>query len=230
MILYFPYFESPIVERHEEILICLQENINNKYIKKIIVVLEKHLETFPFDSSKLEFWELCKRPTYSDMFEHANINYVGETCIIANSDIFFNNTLKHLENFDLKNLFLCLTRYDLKLDGSLVFINEDFMMRSQDVWVFKSPVPPTLVERSKFYLGTNACDNMISRIATDSGLITTNPSLLIETIHLHNSNIRTYHSNTGIYGLGEFIWPTNSLCEVSKKERYLISWENNIYI
>jgi hypothetical protein len=34
MILYFPYFESPIVERHEEILICLQENINNKYIKK----------------------------------------------------------------------------------------------------------------------------------------------------------------------------------------------------
>jgi len=230
MILYFPYYESPIVERHEEILICLQENINNKYIKKIIVVLEKPLETFPFDSPKLEFWELYKRPTYSDMFEHANINYVGETCIIANSDIFFNDTLKHLENFNLENLFLCLTRYDLKLDGSLVFINEDFMMRSQDVWIFKSPVPTVLVERSKFHLGTNACDNMISRIATDSGLTTSNPSLLIETIHLHNSNIRTYNSNTGIYGMGEFIWPTNSLNEISRKERYFISWENNIYI
>jgi hypothetical protein len=230
MILYFPYFESPDPDRHEEILVCLQENIKNEYIKKIIVVLEKPIIDFYFKSDKLVFWDLYKRPTYSDMFKHANEFYINETCIIANSDIYFNNTLNHLVNFDLQNLFLCLTRYDLNLNGELIYMNKDFMMRSQDSWIFKSPVPDSMIDNSKFYLGTNACDNMISRIASDNGLITTNPSLLIETIHLHNSNIRTYNSTTGIYGICEFIWPVDSLDVISFKKRYLLSWENNIYI
>jgi hypothetical protein len=230
MILYFPYFESPNLDRHEEILISLQENINNKYIEKIIVVLEKPIDDFYFKSNKLIFWDLYKRPTYSDMFKHANEFYTNETCIIANSDIYFNDTLKYLVDFDLKNLFLCLTRYNLLTDGSLVFMNEHFMMRSQDSWIFKSPVPLDLINNSKFYLGVNACDNRIAKIATDSGLITSNPSLLIETIHLHNSNIRTYVSDTGLYGYGEYIWPTDSLNLIGDKKRYLISWKNNIYL
>jgi hypothetical protein len=230
MILYFPYFESPNPERHNEILICLQENIKNKYISKIIVILEKSFPLFPFKSEKLEFWELNKRPTYSDMLEHANNNFQNQTCIISNSDIFFNDTLKELEGVDLNNLFLCLTRYDLKENGNLEYINENFMMRSQDSWIFKSPVPPYLVKNSKFHLGVNACDNMIAKVATDSGLITTNPSLLIESIHLHNSNVRTYASNTGISGVVEFVWPVDSLETISVKERHLIYWQNNIYV
>jgi len=230
MVLFFPYFESQNPDRHEEILICLQENINNEYIKEIVVVLEKPTNNFYFSSSKLKFWELYSRPTYSDMFEYANKNYQGQTCIIANSDIYFNETLNHLVGYDLKNLFLCLTRYDLNPNGDLKFMHPDYVMRSQDTWIFKSPVPNKLIETSKFYLGINACDNNISRVASDSGLITTNPSLLIETIHLHNSNIRTYVRNEGIYGYGEYVWPTDSLENISHKERYLISWQKNIYI
>jgi len=230
MILFFPYFESSNPDRHEEILTCLQENINNEYIKEIIVILEKPTDNFYFTSPKLKFWELFKRPTYSDMFEYANQYYKDKTCIIANSDIYFNDTLKHIEGHDLENKFLCLTRYDLHPNGDLIFMNKDFMMRSQDTWIFKSPVPQSLIDKSKFYLGINACDNNISRIATDCGLLTLNPSLLIETIHLHNSNIRTYGRNEGIYGLGEFIWPTNSLDTIPYKERHMIAWEKNIYI
>ena len=123
------------------------------------------------------------------MFLFCNENLSGETCIISNSDIEFDDTLSIIKNEDLEGHFLCLSRWDKQADGSLAYHRA---ADSQDCWIFKSPVPPSMTVESNFFMGQCGCDNRIAYVAKKCGLMPTNPSPLIRPIHHHLSEYRTY--------------------------------------
>lgn len=212
MKLLIQYFKTNNYQRDMEYLSCLKANISNRYIDKIYLFVEN--EHVPqITSEKFHFVPIEKRCTYTDFFNFANKNLENEICILANSDIIFDNTLGYLNDFDMTNFFLCLTRWNIQLDGKIEFYNERC---SQDSWIFKPKLPETFI--CDRYLGTPGCDNLVSFAASRSGLITNNPSKLIITKHLHLSEFRTYDHREKPSGCVEHLFPNDSLNIICKKE------------
>jgi hypothetical protein len=113
--------------------------------------------------------------------------------IICNADIYFNETLFHLNDYNLSRKFLALTRWDKKKDGSIVPYRRSGMRDttdSQDAWIFQTPIPP--FKYDKIMLGVMGCDNRIAYRAKEAGLIILNPCKTIQAIHLHMSGIRNF--------------------------------------
>src|SRR6185312_9253148 len=108
-------------------------------------------------------------------------------------DIYFNETLDLLRDYDLENKFLALTRWDVQKDGSLKpFIKStgESFDGSQDVWIFKTPIKR--FNNARMQLGTTWCDGKIAYQAKKEGLIVLNPCKSIQCCHLHLSNVRNY--------------------------------------
>jgi predicted small secreted protein len=210
------YYTSSNTERLNEINLCLQKNIENKYIKKIILL---NNEIFPLDFLNDPFKKIIQvkisnnesyKLKFNDSVKYINEYCKDEICILANSDIYFNESLFKINRFNISNKMFSLLRYDLKEDNSLeIFKNFDTPRNdSQDSWIFMSPMNISY-DLIDFEFGTLGCDNMFSSIVYNTGLTITNPCYDIVSIHVHKSNYRTYNENSRIHGNYLFIDPTN---------------------
>lgn len=191
--------------RRQEYIICLEKNLAHACIDKIHVIYD----TANDDSeNKLLQYLLTKnitisayqgRATYKYCFELANQLFPFKRIILSNADIYFNETLDMLSDYDLTNKFVSLTRWNVKNDDSLeIFKQYDragnfqklWSEASQDVWIFETPL--RRFSYADIQMGTMQCDSQIAYQAHMSGLHVINPCLSIQCCHLHNSNIRNY--------------------------------------
>jgi hypothetical protein len=140
---------------------------------------------------------------------------------MANSDIFFDNTLKYLTNYNFNNKFLALTRYEY--DTNQLYIGGK---SSQDTWIFKSPYLGNTNELN-FCFGIPGCDNSLTYFVHKNNYIIYNPSLTIKSWHVHKSNIRTYSNNNRIYNYYIFIEPSKLYEKNVKLYIILCKLENN---
>ena len=127
------------------------------------------------------------RATYGDFFKIANEKYPSSKIIVANADIFFNETFEVLKNYDLTNKFFALSRWNVLNDGSLKMRKDK---DSQDAWIFSTPL--RTFKNDNIMLGVVGCDPEIAYYAHESGLQVINPCLTIQCCHLHVSNLRNY--------------------------------------
>lgn len=223
MKLLISYYKSDKEDRDKEYLDCLSHNIGCDFIEKIFVFIHSNCDQ-PIQSDKIEYVYTHKEEVgYKDYLDYAKENLLGETCIVANSDIIFDDTLKELESQTLENKFLCLTRWELNEDGTLEFYApEHGSETSQDVWIFEGGLEIT---DSNIPLGYPGCDNRIAYLALKSGLDVCNPSRIIITKHLHNTNHRT-SSRGRIHGEYLFIDPSDNF-DTPKTYKTLISTLDN---
>src|SRR3989339_482669 len=176
-------------ERKKELLFCLKKNIENHYIEKIYIFWEKEpdLKNSLFINKKIENINFFDYPTYNKFIDYANLKLSGKKIIIANSDIFFDNSLKLLLNYNLTNKVLALTRYNLE---KYIANNGGVWERSsnsQDAWIFQSPLN---FDKNKFpviKLGYFGCDVWFAYELEKIGKIVLNPSEDIKTWHVHKN-------------------------------------------
>src|SRR5205814_1982921 len=114
--------------------------------------------------------------------------------IVANADIFFDESLARLEGYDLTGKLLCVSRWDVQPDGSVKFFAQS---DSQDAWIFRTPIPEF---PSDFQLGVPACDNRLAWEAERAGLKVINPAPSIRAGHLHLSQVRRYSERQRLAG------------------------------
>lgn len=165
--LFINYFEHKDIERKKELDQCVKNNLNNNYIKCIIINSNDRL-------------------TYNDYFKLIN-NYTKEDDIniISNLDIYFDDTILYSQKMNYDDCY-ALTRWDVLSNGEINFFNRT---DSQDCWIFKGKIKNIFGD---FCLGHPGCDNRIAFEIQRSGYNITNPSLTIKSYHIHNSNIRNY--------------------------------------
>jgi hypothetical protein len=185
MILLIEFFIPTSEERYKEYLHCLEENIKNDFISKIVLLISDE-SVCPLESDKIISKKLEKRPTYTDIFNICNDEYNNEICIVSNSDIIFDRSLGFIHNDNINNKFLALNRWDIKGDTIQRFRHN--IGDSQDCWIFKSPVN---IPNADFTMGRLGCDNRITYLAHEAGLEVKNPSEQIITKHLHTTEYRT---------------------------------------
>ncbi len=225
MILLIEYFTSTNSNRDFEYKTCIRENLNCGSLEKIIVFISDETSELGFESEKVEIIKLKERPTFKFLFEWANQNYLNQICIIGNTDIIFDNSLEILNETDLENQFLALTRWDLFTENNqwyVRFFNHPWRgeitmgMLSQDSWIFKTPIQ--VDDRSNFLMGKPGCDNRVVAIYHELGYNVKNPSRKIITKHLHTTNYRTYNHTDMVFGPYLLVEPTDDLEKESWKQ------------
>jgi hypothetical protein len=182
--LFYNYYEDKHPTRKKEIDFCLQKNLDNPYIKTIIV-------------------EHANKPTYDYFFQKINdITEDNDINIICNSDIFFDETIKLTENIKHRELY-SLLRWEYHPGAAPQFYERP---DSQDTWIVRGKIENVF---GGFTLGIRGCDNRIAYEFLKSGYIVNNPSKSIRSYHFHTSQIRNYTMAECIPPPYHTLMPTN---------------------
>ena len=196
--------------RIQEYITCLDRNLAHKLIEKVHVVYDtskddQHNTLLKYLQSKgiaITFVE--GRPTYGYCFALANTIYPDRSIILSNADIYFNHTLWLLQEYDLTNTFLVLTRWNIGKRGRMTL---EYARRrkkniwSHDVWMFKTPL--RAFENDAIRVGTVYCDCRIAYQAKQAGLYVLNPCLSVQCCHVHKSRVR--HRSTPSFNKKEIL-------------------------
>jgi hypothetical protein len=208
MILLTFYYNTQNLERQKEINECLINNTKNNLIKKIFLFNDKYYDLDFINDNNKKIIQVILEPvllgrySFKQLIFFSNIYLDNEVCILANSDIFFDNSLNYLLNYNFKNKFMVLTRYEF--DTKNMHIGGK---SSQDTWIYNSPYTGNLDELD-FCFGIPGCDNSFTYLIYKNNYIIYNPSLTIKSWHIHKSNIRTYTNKNRIYGYYMYIEPS----------------------
>lgn len=200
--LFLSYYQDKNQARQKELDECLSNNISNPLIDEIHLLLEYPCDEEIINNEKIFKVHVKARPSYSVFFDYINtVARPEDISIIANSDIYFDETLSLLDKYTDKNV-LALCRYDIKKDKA-VFMNR---WDSQDTWIFKGKIRQ--VPDSDFRPGYPGSDNAIANRLYRAGYNVINPSRTIKTYHLHESQVHNYNPSDKIPEPYKLINPT----------------------
>ncbi len=198
-------------ERAQEYITCLETNLNHESIGSVCIAYDTSRDE-PGDTPLLDYLKkleasnqlslvyIKSRPTYGYFFNLVNKTCPNERIILCNADIYFNDSLKLLDNFAFKkDMMLVLTRWNVTPDGELKQFHQHCRpeISSQDVWVFQSPIRRF---NDDLTMGILHCDSKFAFRAYHAGFKLYNPCLDIQCCHYHLSDIRNYHQYPGCPG------------------------------
>ncbi len=168
-------------KRIEEYQECLDRNCSNQYIKKIVVFLEGATKV-NLKHPKIEIVPIKSRPSYRSFMQYALKKLHHKVVMIANADIYFDQTLKLFNNYKWNNKFLALTRYEHYKNSTWKRHRNSF-----DVWIYHTSLLnkyPT----QELQLGLPAHDVRFVYQMKKMGAIISNPSLSIKTWHIDSTS------------------------------------------
>ena len=203
VILITQYYEPKNEERKVEIKDCLINNSKNKLIDEIHLFVEKDYDFSFVNLDKIKLIYTDKQLSFKRSFDYSNDNFDNQHIIIlANSDIYFNNTLVKIHDLNYDKIFYALSRHDLDINCNFKLIPTTF--KSQDVWIWKTPIRVirNKINETDFFekndgivLGIGSCDNRIVKIMKETGYNVKNIGNKIHCIHNHKNNYRTWMTN-----------------------------------
>jgi sulfite reductase alpha subunit-like flavoprotein len=182
--------------REDEILFCLEQNNKNDLVTKIILFIDPDLNLpIKYRNNKL-YYIIRSRPTFYEMFKYVN-GMIDNTLIelsennvfiLANTDIFFDNTLNYLNTYDKwGGNVMALTRWEFDGNKHSRYIGWDY---SQDVWVWRGKLNLEGME-CDFPMGKPGCDNRLAfELSKNYNVI--NPCKTIRCHHYHLDRYRGY--------------------------------------
>jgi hypothetical protein len=209
------FYQDEDPARLAEFVECVRRNCENPHLDQIVVFIEYDatahdlIACWPlFAHVKIRLVEHKRRVTFSFLFEYANRHLADSAVIIANADIFFDETLRLLYDKPLAGTMLCLSRWDESPDGAPRHFDNPY---SQDAWIFETPIPKIAAD---FRLGVPGCDNRMAYQAERAGLAVSNPSRSVRARHLHHSAVKRYTEEDRLPGPHRFV-PASFLDETA---------------
>jgi hypothetical protein len=183
-VLYQNWYYAQTSQRRWENEFVLAKNIESGLFNQIVMYCRCPLPRWARNQVCGVSWSY---PTFKDFF---NICQSDSINIIANTDIYFDETLNRLSEqngVQSGNSVVCLSRWERKNRVWSVYRNH---RQSQDAWMFKGILPTRLIDECDFRIGTLGCDNRLVYTFQKYGYITLNPAFTIKAKHVHFSNHR----------------------------------------
>lgn len=190
------YYVPDKGRRRREIQKCLEMNIKNPLIDKIVLLNEKESMS-NYSSSKIQEVIIGKRLSYAAVLKWIHENAPKDTiCVFANADIWLDEIMwKDVWTAKLENVFVALLRWDVQEDNSpskLFGPRND----SQDTWcVLSDSIKSRTWNWSSLEIpfGKAGCDNAITVEMLRQKFLIVNPALSLKTHHYHTSGVRNYN-------------------------------------
>lgn len=174
-----------------------------------------------------------RRWTFADLLALAAQRFAGEVCVIANSDIAFDESLAPLGWWIESHTLVALTRWDdgtaPSMEGRVDPRTWRFYSQSQDTWAFRAGALP--VFRADFALGVPRCENRFAYEAATAGVAVLNPALSIRTWHHHATNVRSW--KRGDRYEGPLYFPQLTTLEAQTAEGFILDragWKKREWI
>ena len=189
---FFPYYQCGDPARQKEIDLCLKENGENPYIDKLVVVIDDGCDV-PFTTSNMTVVHVDKRMTYTFWVELTSQYCSHGISVLCNSDIYFNDSVKRLkEVLAQPKSFLALSRWEL-LNGEISQHPNPHW--SQDTWAMNvgDNLSPSFMHQLAFPMGVPRCDNKVAYLFAVQGWSVHNPIDFVKSIHVHETQMRTYN-------------------------------------
>ena len=131
---------------------------------------------------------------------------------VANSDIYFDESLAYLGNAStliLSEMILALSKW--VYPSGMEKVDEmslPLRIESQDAWIFQPPVPSNILQRMDFYLGAPRCDNVLAEIFSAEGYNVINPAFSIKAIECSSKKTSDalYGQHGSVIGSGKFVF------------------------
>ncbi len=198
--LFIPFYRVTDKNRLDEFLFCIEKNLSNAYLDHIFILYEYSNKSIKFHYDNLPVLlknndkitiKFAYRPksrnlSYLDFIKYANSELgINRKFIIANSDIFFDDSLNEIVNLDLDSTIFALTRYNYKNYKNFLGNSWKRNMYSQDSWFLKTKFPEN--SRLDLNLGWIGCDNVIAYEFDRMGYKVLNISESIKSWHVHNN-------------------------------------------
>src|ERR1017187_6700457 len=90
--------------RQHELEYCLRQNLKNSSIDKVVAVFDKQSDMNYYRAllpeGQISYVLVDNRPTFGSFFKLINYRYPDDINIIANSDIYFDQTLQLVKDYD----------------------------------------------------------------------------------------------------------------------------------
>lgn len=204
-------------QRIEELQVAVYKNITNPLIDYIHISLDGSdanilLEKVPAKyMHKIIYFNANGRLTYKTALEYMSKLPQTDFGAIINTDIYFDHTINNIWNINLTDVCLALLRYESSIKYALGdrTVKEPFIENlsgvSQDAWVFKIEdinnriFDETTLANLNFNLGLLGCDNIFAYELSLLNWRLINPVFSIRVLHLHESNIRSYTTETRLH-------------------------------
>ena len=208
------FFRPENIERLNELMTCLKNNIDSKYIKKIYLFMESKedieflKQEIKITRNKIQLILWNKQPFYSHYLNLAN-QLKGEICMISNADIWLKKCDTDLINLliENENIGYVLTRHEH--DMSCELINKFEFIGSFDCFIFISP--KLVTGHIKHVQNIPGSEHIFKYfMEKDTKIKFYNPCYDIIIIHEHKSNIRNYNE-------GDLLYPNSSKWQDNKK-------------
>ena len=200
------FYNTPFIERNNELLMTLIKNIRSKYIEKIHLFIEsdfseifvKKLVKEMDKERKLKIIKVDTQPLYSDFFEYANKLH-NKVCMISNSDIriFSINNIKLIRYLN-PDVIYALTRHEAGFSDHRI----KHYGFSHDCFIFRSPLDKLDLNKLKVKQNVWGSESLVLQELKKKDYITRNPCKHIIIIHEHQSDIREKNRGS-IVGAGE---------------------------
>ena len=195
LILITQYYVPDKAVRAREITACLANNAACKYIDRIVLLNEKEYELpVSIPTTKIEQHVVGGRLRFDTVFkwiyEHAPKDSL---VVIANSDIYLDQSWKLLWSIGMENTFLSLLRWDDVPGGQPKLFGP--RADSQDSWVISANSVKARTwdwKALEIPFGKGGCDNAINVEMLRQKFSIANPCMNLITHHLHTSGYRTY--------------------------------------
>jgi hypothetical protein len=199
------YYIPTNTKRAKELKHCLEVNLKNPFLDKILLLNETDLQSVLPKHPKLNQQVIGHRLQYADIVQTIQTQVPEDVLVaFANSDIYLDHTWRQLWSVELKDTFLSLLRYEepvnesdppviFGISGSSALGRAD----SQDTWVLHSSSVKNRtwdLKTLQFEFGRAGCDNAINVELLRKKFVVANPALSLQTIHCHASEFRTYNS------------------------------------
>nr|WP_320136357.1 hypothetical protein [uncultured Amphritea sp.] len=215
--LFFPYFQCGDIDRQKEIDLCLEKNIKNNGVDYIFLIIDDDSQC-PFDDEKVKIINIDTRLTYKTWYELTKRYCKDGISLLCNSDIYFDETISYLyESIQDNNSFLALSRWELINDSISKHPNPHW---SQDAWAMKveSELSLSFIQLLDFPMGVPRCDNKIAYLFATRGWKVFNPINSLRSIHVHESQMRTYDKKLDdrILGGVAYVYPGEKLSDEAK--------------
>jgi hypothetical protein len=211
------FYVAPAPERHAENVVCLRRNLANPHIDRITMLNERKYtdQELGLDAvaAKLARKKLVQivtgeRLTYSAVFDHAKTLGDSAFIVLANTDIFFDDSVANVRKCGLRYNRRVLAQLRHEYNGQselskcrLFGVKNGFAAapHSQDAWIWHSAhaIPPELEEVFQMGLGTAGCDNRVLHWLGIAGFARFNLPLFVKAYHYHTSELRNHHKVSG---------------------------------
>jgi len=196
--LFTQFFIHRDSSRHAEIKECLRKNVMNPHITHIHLLNERIYTDAELGiiSTKIIQTNIVNRLKYQHVFKYIRENAIKGYHILANSDIFFDDSVTHLLQSDIhlsKKMF-ALLRYEYTEPDLVKCKLFGPRYDSQDTWIFHSifPIHDSWEKIFNFQFGQPGCDNKFLYLMKILAYGIYNDPLFIKTYHYHMNPKRDY--------------------------------------